>query len=445
MSVSAQAAQMRGFAAFVELERRARLAASVDELAFLVVNDTATLTPYRQAVLGVGGRVRAVSGLVAPEPEAPFTHWVGRLLAYLETSGGEDQGPRVLGAADLPADLGAEWAEWLPAAALWVPLTDRLGRRGVLLLARDGAWTEPEIHLLGRLGEAYAHAWGALEGPRPRWRPARRGRRWLMGVGGVAVAAAALAPVHQSALAPAEIIARDPVVVAAPLDGVVERFAVSPNDPVAEGQPLLSLDPTRLTSRLEVARKALEVAEAEYRQAAQSAFSDPRSKASLAILKGRMDQEAAEVAYLEGLLERIVVRSPRAGVAIFNDVNDWVGRPVTTGERLLLVADPATAEVEILLPVGEALALEDGARVRVFLNTEPHRPLEATLRYAAYQAAETPAGVLAYRLVARLAEDGGPPPRIGAKGTAKVHGPRTLLILHLLRRPVATLRQWIGL
>ncbi|MGC2856221.1 efflux RND transporter periplasmic adaptor subunit [Novispirillum sp. DQ9] len=444
MTASAPAAQMRGFAAFVELERRARLAATTEELAFLMVNDTCTLARYRQAVLVVGGRVRAVSGLVAPEPEAPFTHWVGRLFDHLAAT--ESQAPRALGAADVPEALAREWAEWLPSSALWVPLVDRAARRGAFLLARDGAWTGPEIHLLGRLGEAYGHAWSALERTAPRWRrPSRPGRRRLMAVVAVAVAAAAVVPVHQSALAPAEIIARDPVVVAAPVDGVVERFAVSPNDPVIEGQPLLALDGTRLNSRLDIARKALEVAEAEYRQAAQSAFSDPRSKASLAILKGRMEQEAAEVAYLEDLLERILVRSPRAGVAIFNDVNDWVGRPVRTGERLVLVADPATAEVEILLPVGEALALEEGARVRVFLNTEPHRPLEATLRYAAYQAAETPAGVLAYRLVARLADDAGVRPRIGAKGTAKVHGPRTLLVLHLLRRPVATLRQWIGL
>lgn len=442
MTASPQAAQMRGFAAFVELERRARLAASADELAFIMVNDTCTLARYRQAVLAINGRVRAVSGLVAPEPEAPFTHWIGRVLSHLESDGGD--APRAVGASDLPGAVSGEWAEWLPASLLWLPLDDRNGRRGSLLLARDGAWSEPEVHLLGRLGEAYAHAWGALDGPRRRWRPAKAGRRRWMIAAGVAATAAALAPVHQSALAPAEIIPREPVVVAAPIDGVVERFAVAPNDAVTEGQPLLALDPTRLNSRLEVARKALEVAEAEYRQAAQSAFSDPHSKASLAILKGRMEQDAAEVAYLESLLERIVVRSPRAGVAIFNDVNDWVGRPVTTGERLVLVADPATAEVEILLPVGEALAVEEGAPVRVFLNTDPHRPVDGTLRYVAYQATETPSGVLAYRLVARLAEDGTPPPRIGAKGTAKVLGPRTVLVMHVLRRPIATLRQWIG-
>ena len=58
-----------------------------------------------------------------------------------------------------------------------------------------------------------------------------------------------------STLAPAEIQTSNPVIVAAPLDGVIERFHVQPNQAVAAGQPLFSFDSTVLRSRFEVARK----------------------------------------------------------------------------------------------------------------------------------------------------------------------------------------------
>ena len=58
--------------ALLDLSRRARAAASLDELAFLLVNDTRRLVPYRQAALWfAAGGVRTLSGVVQPEGNAP--------------------------------------------------------------------------------------------------------------------------------------------------------------------------------------------------------------------------------------------------------------------------------------------------------------------------------------------------------------------------------------
>jgi hypothetical protein len=64
------------------------------------------------------------------------------------------------------------------------------------------------------------------------------------------------------------------------------------------------------------------------------------------------------------------------------------------------------------------------------------------LQRAAYEAQPTPGGQLAYRLDARFDEA---PPRIGLRGTAKLFGERAPLALYLLRRPLAGLRQSVGL
>jgi hypothetical protein len=70
--------------------------------------------------------------------------------------------------------------------------------------------------------------------------------------------------------------------------------------------------------------------------------------------------------------------------------------------------------------------------------------LHATLRQASYEATLSPSGLLGYRLKALFA-DGSRVPRIGLRGTAKVYGERVSLFYYLMRRPLAAVRQLLGL
>ena len=441
--------QVATLSLLAQLARRARHAATIEELAFLAVNETHGLAPYRQAALwrrdaaGIG-RVLAISGTPMIERNAPFPMWLEQLMATLDR-GAKDGGPRAVVASDVPADLAEDWAEWLPTHALLVPLSGGGEVRGALLLARDPPWQEGDARLVGEVVDAYGHAWAALDrGHRLRpWRVLLRRDRWLMIATAAAVFGVMWIPVRQSALAPAEIVPLEPTVVRAPLDGVVERIVVQPNQEVAAGELLLTLDPTQIRNRLDVARKARDVAEAEYRQAAQQAAFDDKSRQQLTILKGRAEQRQADVTYAESLLARIQVKTEQPGIAVFDDPNDWTGRPVRIGERILTIADPAKAEIEVRLPVADAINLEPGTEVALFLNIAPERRIDATLRYASYEASVAPDGALSYRLKATLAGNT-PPPRIGLKGTAEIYGQKVSLFYYLMRRPLAALRQMTG-
>ena len=100
----------------LELGHRARLAASLPELEFLLVNDTRLLAPYRQAALWrEAGGVAALSGVVQPDRNAPYAQWLARACAHLARADGDTA--RAVSAADLPDELGAQWREWLPPRA----------------------------------------------------------------------------------------------------------------------------------------------------------------------------------------------------------------------------------------------------------------------------------------------------------------------------------------
>lgn len=457
-------APFNAFATLLQLLRLARRAQTREAFGFTVVNETRRLLPFRQAVLALGDqrslRVAAVSGAALIDRQAPLVRWLERVLpriAGLSRSGGAERGDvepggagssagpaaQPVNAGDLPAAEHADWAEWCAPNGLWCPLRDRDGRLlGGLWLTRDLPWSDAERLLADELAEGYATAWLALAGRRQRGRA--RVRRWLaIPAVIVLLAVVALVPVRLSTLAPATVTAIDPLVVSAPITGVIAAFHVAPNQPVVAGQELFSFEDIELRARRDVAERTLAVAEADWRRATQGAIADPASNAQVAILAAQVELRRAELAYAQEQLSRVTVRAETAGIAVFTDVNDWIGRPVTTGERILLIADPAAAEVEIRLPAPDAIVLNSGADVSLFLDVDPIHPLAAALTYASYQAEPGPDGMLAYRLRARFA-DGTALPRLGLRGTAKVYGADVPLAYYLLRRPLAALRQAIG-
>lgn len=349
-------------------------------------------------------------------------------------------------AADCPAAVADSWAEFAAAQALWLPLVSPLsGSRGALALWRAEVWDEAEIRLLAVLGETYAHALfaQAARGRQPARRPWRAWRRLAPLLVLAALATLAAWPMERFLLCKAEITAQTPTLVRAPLDGVVDSFLIKPNERVQAGQILLKLDDAQLASRLEVARKSLDIAGAEYQQAVQQALIDPAAKSRIALLLSRMRQEEAEARYLESQLEKVDVRAPTSGLAVFEDASEWLGRPVSVGQKLLLLADEERTELEILMPADEALDLPEQAEILFFPNADPLSPLRGRLSFVGFRAIPTPDGYLAYKLKADL-DRSDAPPRLGAKGVAKVFGRRQPLGLIALGKPLRIVRQWLA-
>lgn len=425
----------------LQLGRRARAAADLPALGFVIVNETLQLAPYRQAALWADlglPRVAAVSGLPQPDPSAPYVQWLGSVCRHLSkshaTAGRID-------AASLPDTLAAEWSQWWPAHAVWLPLQ----QAGALVLAREQAWTDAEIAIFTELADVYGHALGAF---RPRqggldrvagWLRTGRARRYLL-IGAVAVS---LVPVRVTVLAGAEVVPKEPFLVRAPLDGVIERFDVRPNQPVKTGQPLFSLDTSALRTRYEVARKALDTAQEEYRQSAQAAVTSDKNRAEIALRRGQLQERQVELDFTSDQLQRVQVKAERDGIAVFADASDWLGKAVAVGERILLVADPAQVQLAVDLPAADHLDVQPGDALTLYPQGSPLSSFDARVISVAYRAEPTAAGFLAYRIKADF-DAGQPAPRIGQLGTARVRGPWGPLAYVVLRRPLAALRQWLG-
>lgn len=429
----------RVFAQFIALERQARAAKDIDSLAYALANDAQGLFGYRHAALLIAGKVRALTGVSVVEPNAPFVAFVENAAAQLLVKGNSAQA-HVVDREALSPQAQADWQSLSAGSVYWLPLLDRQQQPfGGLWIAREQPWSEAEQALLVQLGDSYSHAWLALQPGKP-WR-LRWPRKKILAVV-AAVLLLLLLPIRQSVLAPAEVVPLGGRVVAAPLDGVIAEFLIKPNQAVNKGDVLLRFDATSIKAQADVAERSLNVAEAELKTNTQRAFADAESSARIDLLAARVEQKRAERDYARQLLARTEVRAERGGIAVFADAQRWTGKPVQTGERLMEIADPRQAELRIELAVGDALDFKPGAEVALFLDSDPLNRHAARLQRSAYEAQQTASGQLAYRLDAEFEDT---PPRIGLRGTAKLFGERGPLALYLLRRPLAALRQTVGL
>lgn len=438
---------------YVALEIEARKCADLDALRFAIVNSTRRIAGYEQAFLAEPAsdgawRVTRASGVARIDANMPLLRTLSAWLGHPQHADLLCRGePRRF-------ELEGELAGWglggeaiFAGQGFWQPIVGRDGRLLAALLAlKREAWRPQEIVLLAPLAGAYAHAWEALL-PKVALALTKRARlparRLLPALLGLAAGLALFTPVPMSALAPAEVVAAEPVIVTAPIDGVVEDIPVAAGSWVEAGTPILKLVDVKLRNELEVARRNLSVAEARHFKAVQSATSAQKDMQDLATARAEVDVARAELAYAAESLERTVVRAQTAGVLIYAAKSDWLGKPVATGERIMEIGDPKHTQVRIELPVSDSIVIEEGNAVALFLDGNPLWPIAARISRTSYRPVVSSDQQLVFRVHARFEESRSH--RIGLHGMARVSGETVGLWFYLLRRPIASIRQRIGL
>jgi multidrug resistance efflux pump len=448
--MSVEQAQPNPLLMLINLGKEARSASSLDELGFMLVNDSRALSVYRQALLWSADRgVTHLSGVVLPERHSPFIQWAGKLCEHLAHK--PDLADKTLSVLDLPEALRQGWGQWMPQQVWWLPL-EFGGQTSGLLVADDALdaqwlplwreWTGVWSLAADRLCKIESQSvMGALK----RWfRHQQQGsswrgyRRWMVLAG---LALVFMIPVRLTVVGQGELVPREPVVVRAPLDGVIHEFHVAPNQVIKAGEALFSYDNEVVRSRLLVAQQSLATAQAEYRQAAQSALNDPRAKFQIASLVGKVQEKQAELKFLTEQVGRTTVKAPQAGMVLFDEVSEWIGKPVQTGERVVRMADPADVELEIWVNLADAVPLKAGDEAKLFLAASPLDSVEAQVRWVGYEAQPRPDGTFAYRVRASIAEKSAF--MVGAKGTARLSAGRVPLVYWLLRKPLAVMRGYL--
>lgn len=450
----------------IALLKTARHKPKKTELEFMMVNQTFNMVQYRHCAYWERDKgevqVKSVSGLVHVDPDGPYIQWLkkmikGQVADYKKQLEDDEEVTDTSFCALYPVSkdqcsdsVAEDWQEWASEHGLLMIMKDRHGDViAGLWLDREVAFTSLEVAMLEDLGDGYAHTLQRfVDDPNYKKSGFLKSVFTLSGSNMrkalLVLLLVMLLPVRTSVTGPAEVVAQSPLVVSVPYDGIIETVEVMPGDAVEQGDVLVRMDSTMLRNKAEVAVSDLLTAEIALRKTEREAFSDRTKLAELALLKAQLEQKSAEKDFASELLSRAEITADRSGVAIFSDPNALRGRPVQTGEQIMMLADPRESELLIRIPVSSIIEINKDVPAKFYLNVTPLGSREATYTSIGYQATPDPDGLMTYKLRATF-KDGEELPRIGWTGTAKVYGDHTILAFNILRRPIVTLRRKLGL
>ncbi len=438
---AAEASPTNALAGLLQYEADLRRQGTVNELCYFIANESRPVVPYDQMFLFsqklVGDRLKLVcaSSLATVDRQAPLIQAIEARIAAIDPVIAQ---PVSFGARDVDDPLAA----YPFVHALWQPMLDTAGKCfGGMLTTHAAPPPTDSAARLARIAETAAHAWRALTGDRPVRRMRALGAREKRGLW-VLVAVAAFFPIRLSVLAPFEVVAERPFVIAAPYDGVIDRIHAPPNAPVRRNQLVLTLEDMQVRGQMQEAQERLRVAEARIERATSAAFADADEAAGLATLRAEQDVASAELSQLREVMQRTQLRAPRGGMLLYSDRRDWEGRAVRVGEPILQIANPRAVVVRVDLPAREQIELSEGGGARLWLDAQPLWARDGSIISASYQARTTADGVLSFAVIVRPA---GGVPRIGSRGTAKLYGAWVPLSYAILRRPLSAMRQYIGI
>lgn len=448
VKISQSGDQQMGVTNLFAFEDGLRSAKTELELLHIAANDLRRLVGARQAIIlraNSSGKfsVSCISSIVLSDKDTPFIRWIEGMIAQMASE--QDAGKPT--AFDLPAFVNSDDEEtWkYPFSHFyWQPLTLKSGQAFAgILFAREQPWPEPQRKLINREGGVVATCWQALYGEAaliPKKLITKKIRAFTV----IIALILAMMPVPMTTLAPVEIVANAPQRVTAPIDGVIESILAEPNQAVKAGQEILKFEQTTLRNKLRVAEQELLVAQARYDQFGQASFDDEKARHEVDQARAERQLKKAERDYAADLLARSVIKAQRDGILVYSDKNNWIGRPVKTGERIMQIVGPDDVVAKIEVPVADAIALNKDARVRMFLDANPLSSVPAMLKTVGYQAEPNSSQQLVYRLYANI-NGTSKGVQIGARGTAQLQGQYVPLSFYLLRRPISALRQHIGL
>lgn len=435
----------------LQLEHNCRNCENIKELYFQIVNTTRSIVDYSQGVLlslDIKGKYKAVavSDISVIDTTSPYIQWIEDIVVDLN----QKEKSKDIFIVEVKNDLKEInfnlLSEFAPANIVYIPLKQKESEY-IFLLFREEKWQENDILILKHLSSSISYFLFAMRScgvMQTLKKFSFKSRYFKIAV--IFLILLMFLPVRLSVLAPFEVDAKNPYVVASPLNAVIEEVKVFPNDKIEKNQLIVKFDDVDFTNNYLVAKRALDVTNAELFTTKQSSFLDPKQKSQISQLENQVKLKEAELSYAKDQLDKTKIYAKEEGIAIINNPNDWKGKPVSTGERIFLIANPNNIELKIMLLVSDAIFLEENAIIKAFFDNDPINSWSAKVKYISYKPELTEQNILSYKIVANFddIEENGYIPSIGLRGTAKIYSKKVSLFFYLFRKPITSLRQWIG-
>lgn len=435
-------AQIEKLTTLLILDDEIRKLMSLSEFGSFATNESSRLIPYSVGYLwekkqGENVQLFAQSNTVEMDVQSPNNKWLSDRIQEILKSSSARQIHQIAFENDA--------AESLPRYLLWCPfLSDSQEVIGGLIFFRESSFSETEKTMLGWLLSSYQYVWKVLVKQKKVsfWLKFKR-KQSLIGAL-ILVLVIILFPVQLSVLTTGTVVPKSVVFINAPTQGVIKVLRVSPGTAVKAGQLLFTFDTADLRSEADMIQKELLLTQEKLQMIAKQKLDNDETRVETFILQAQIEMDQSRLDHTLELLKKADVISPVAGMVLFDNTEELIGKSVYTGERILSVADPTQMELEILLPISDMIPLDIGEKGEFLLYGQlVGSPIK--LKSISFNAKETSNQNLTYQLMADFIGRDKTQLQIGAQGVVRLYGHKVPLIYYFLRRPFQAIRQSLGI
>lgn len=447
---------VKSLAALNSLFIQASQCADENSLIFHILNHTVSFLHYDRAIIlnRFNAKILGVSGTVKPSDKSA-------LLSDWKTLARDLKEPykiQIL-TADSFTKNAALWSEYCKknktTSVLWVPLTTEKDPAilknkfpPVLWLERWNGriWRENEIKSANPLQSSYAGLWKIFSS-RKGGSLTKKRKGWLV----FPLIALLIYFLHsyqiaERIVAPCEIVPENPVSVTAEIDGVIEDVKVTPGIRIKKGDLLVEFTDDIFQEEFNAARQQVKITLSELRRAQAEAVTDAQARSHLLALENQLKKDQTRLSIAKYRIDRSRIYANENGVVMMNDPHEWEGKPVMTGERIMLLIEPDVNKIQIYLPLNDKINFPDNAQVKIVLNTDSAVSRSAHLTYLSEHTTISPTGIPCFLAEAKFdAADNSSSMRMGVQGTAIIFGQKVPLGYWLIRRPLAAVRNFFGI
>ncbi len=440
-----QTAALQLLATLNELNIKAFNCKKKQELIFLMLNDTAQLIRYDRAVLfsihADKPKLIGVSGQSTFSDESDMIKEMSHLIGDIINP----KSIQVLNEQSFSKEterFKKFQGEGPNGSVVWMPvLCEGKFALGFWIERwQSKEWKLEELNLLSYISRGYSAAWQKFIS---RWQIPEPKKFFIKVFSATLVLLLCFIPVPLRVVAPCEVVAKDPYLITAPLNGIVEEILVKPGEEVKEGQALLVYDDRVALQELKVAQKQVDIAKSQLDRVMTQGYSDPEALSEAAIRQLQLDRDNIKLDLAEYQAGQLEVESPVDGVVAFDNPDEWRGKPVQIGERIMVVVDPDATKIKIWLSESDNIQIMPEKPIKVFLNIDPAKTYRANLVYIADFSILSEKGVSSFTAEANWVyrPDG---IKIGLKGSAILYGEYVPLFYWVLRKPWNTFREIVG-
>ena len=429
-----------------KLNLKAFASKSKQALTFLILNDSIQVAQYDRAVLwsfeGKIPKLLGISGQSTVNQSAKIVEQWTLLIDDLKDPRSTQELSQDSFSEEIDTWKAIQQSQETPRIQ-WLPIfsNDQLTLGLWVERWNNKPWPKQEVDVLGFLMQGYGIAWEKFI---PKYSFSIFGKRQgiVLGIGMLCLLFLVQVPLR--IVAPCEVIPKDPVLVTAPLNGIVSEMNVQPGEEVDPEQTLFTYDKRVPLQDLEVAQKQVQIIESELNSAMTLVYEDAETLAKVNILALRLQKDQIQLKLSEYYASQLEVKAPQQGIVMVDSPEGWRGKPVNIGERILTINNPENTKVRIWIPENDNVELDPELPIKIFLNISPESSLKGKVSYISSYSKINEKGIPSFEAEAEWGDDT-QKVKMGLKGSAILYGETVSLFYWIIRRPWASIRNFIGL